>query len=116
MWRATPMCSISRGRDACGLHHQHDCALARTRSVHDAPRHHHALAWFELDRAALEIEQQRAFEDEEQLVLLVTLSLTTHRLWFHQGSLFASTSAPASTTSSGPHFTSVWMSYAMPRR
>ena len=36
-----------------------------------------------------------------------TLSFTTHRLWFHQGALFASTSAPASTTSSGPYFTSM---------
>jgi hypothetical protein len=42
--------------------------------VHDAARHDHALPGRQLERAlALDVEQQRAVEDEEQLVLAIVL-------------------------------------------
>ena len=84
-------------------------------------RHDESLERPQIDRTVLEIDDEMAFEDEEELIVIVMLvpvilalqnpetyteSFTLHRVWLYQRSLQLATSAGTSTILSGPNLTS----------
>src|SRR5438046_2954911 len=62
-----------RRHDAASLDHQHHRALRRPRTMHHPFWYHHALSRRELKRPAFDVDEQLAFDDVKELVVIIVL-------------------------------------------
>jgi hypothetical protein len=65
--------SVTRWFDRAPFHHEDDRSFRRSRPVDHSSRDRKPLVRSERYRPALQVNQQRALQDEEELVLLVVL-------------------------------------------
>src|SRR5580704_11558484 len=62
--------NIPRGNDGRRLDHQDDRAIRRAGAMDDALGHDKSLLWLQVDRVVLEIDDEMAFKDEEEFIVV----------------------------------------------